>query len=126
MNWASSTTQYKNTLIEIRNRAFEISKHRHGQLVTTQHNATQRCVQTKLNWEADKSGRDVYLKSICIWKYFSNTFFYVFVFVFVFEEFFEKVFLFVVVFAYWKNSDFKYKYILFQKIKFIWSLFLTS
>jgi hypothetical protein len=40
-------------------------------------------------------------------------------FVFVFEEFFEKVFLFVFVFAYRKDSDFKYKYILFQKIKFI-------
>ncbi len=62
--------------------------------------------------------RDVYLKSI--FKYFFFD-----VFVFVFEEFFEKVFLFVFVFVYRKNSNFKYKYILFQKIKFIWSLFLT-
>ena len=69
--------------------------------------------------------RDVYLKSICIWKVFSSTFFFD-VFVFVFEEFFEKVFLFLFVFVNWKNSAFKYKYILFQKILFIWSLFLTS
>ncbi len=29
-----------------------------------------------------------------------------------------KIFWLVFVFPYWKNSDFKYKYILFQKIKF--------
>ena len=46
--------------------------------------------------------------------------------VFVFEEFSEKLFLFVFVIAYWKNSVFKYKYILFKQIKFIWSLFLKS
>jgi len=50
-----------------------------------------------------------------IWKVFSSTFFFD-VFVFVFEEFFEKVFLFVFLFAYWKNSDFKYEYILFKKL----------
>ena len=121
MNWASSTTQYKNTLIEIRNRAFEISKHRHGQLVTTQHNAV-----SKQNWiEKQINQAEMYMWKVFV---FENTFqiLFFYVFVFVFEEFFEKVFIFVVVFAYWKNSDFKYKYILFQKIKFKWSLFLKS
>ena len=63
--------------------------------------------------------RDVYFLSICIWKVFSNTFFF-HVFPFVFWRFFEKVFLFVFVFPYWKkNSDFQYKYILFQKNMFL-------
>jgi hypothetical protein len=62
--------------------------------------------------------RDVYLLSICIWKAFSNTFFFD-VFPFVFWRFLEKVFLFVFVFPYWKKAAIWNKNILyFKKISF--------
>jgi len=64
----------------------------------------------------------LFIKNICISQFLRR---YIWK-LFVFEEFSEKLFLFVFVIAYWKNSVFKYKYILFKQIKFIWSLFLKS
>jgi hypothetical protein len=55
-------------------------------------------------------GRDVYLKSISIWKVFSSNFFW----------------CICICICLLKKGAFKYKYILFQIIKFIWSSFLTS
>ena len=57
--------------------------------------------------------RDVYLLSICFWKAFANTNFLVYFHLY-FENFLKKAFIFVFIFPYWKISNYKYKYILFQ------------
>ena len=56
--------------------------------------------------------RDVYLLSICIWKAFSNTFFWMYFHLY-FEDFLKKYLYLYLYFLIEKKSDFKYKYVLF-------------